>query len=202
MVTDSCRDGWNVRNCSWSQVQVFGDRWTATLLKKRFWHRCFPVNSAKFLRTLFFINFSNQSIRLPQSEDFFFKAWSKTIQSFRSSHPNVLVRKGVLKTCGKFTREHPCRSVITIKLQSNFIEIAPRDGCSPVNLLRIFRTLFHRNTSDWLFLEFRKFHHKVILDVLCLLMKNQILIKNRRIMCCNFCIKSSALVFENFIFYL
>ena len=26
----------------------------ATLLKKRFWHRCFPVNFSKFLRTLFF----------------------------------------------------------------------------------------------------------------------------------------------------
>ena len=25
----------------------------ATLLKKRFWHRCFPVNFAKFLRTPF-----------------------------------------------------------------------------------------------------------------------------------------------------
>ena len=27
----------------------------ATLLKKRLWHRCFPVNCAKFLRTPFFI---------------------------------------------------------------------------------------------------------------------------------------------------
>ena len=26
----------------------------ATLLKKRLWHRCFPVNFAKFLRTPFF----------------------------------------------------------------------------------------------------------------------------------------------------
>ena len=26
----------------------------ATLLKKRLWHRCFPVNFAKFLRTTFF----------------------------------------------------------------------------------------------------------------------------------------------------
>ena len=26
----------------------------AALLKKRLWHRCFPVNFAKFLRTLFF----------------------------------------------------------------------------------------------------------------------------------------------------
>ena len=27
--------------------------WPATLLKKRLWHRCFPVNITKFLRTLF-----------------------------------------------------------------------------------------------------------------------------------------------------
>ena len=27
--------------------------WHRCLLKKRFWHRCFPVNFAKFLRTLF-----------------------------------------------------------------------------------------------------------------------------------------------------
>ena len=27
----------------------------ATLLKKKLWHRCFPVNFAKFLRTTFFI---------------------------------------------------------------------------------------------------------------------------------------------------
>ena len=27
-VTDSCMDGWNVRNCSSSHVHVFGDRWS------------------------------------------------------------------------------------------------------------------------------------------------------------------------------
>ena len=32
--------------------------------------------------------------------------------------------------------------------QSNFIEIALRHGCSPVNLLHIFRTLFTKNTSE------------------------------------------------------
>ena len=31
---------------------------TVTLLKKRLWHRCFPVNYAKFLRTLFLQNTS------------------------------------------------------------------------------------------------------------------------------------------------
>ena len=56
-------------------------------------------------------------------------------------------KKCVLKICRKFTGENPCRSVISIKLQSNFIEITLRHGCSPVNLLHIFRTSFAKNTS-------------------------------------------------------
>ena len=31
---------------------------SATLIKKRFWHRCFPVNFAEFLRTYFLQNTS------------------------------------------------------------------------------------------------------------------------------------------------
>ena len=38
------------------------------------------------------------------------------------------------------------RSVISINLQSNFIEIALSCGCSPVKLLHIFRTLFLKDT--------------------------------------------------------
>ena len=57
----------------------------------------------------------------------------------RSSHPQVFLEKGVLKICSKFTGEHPCQSAISIKLQSNSLEIALRHGCSPVNLLVIFR---------------------------------------------------------------
>ena len=71
----------------------------------------------------------------------------------RISRPEVLLGKGVLKTCSKFTREHPCQSAISIKLQSNFIEIAIRHGFSPVNLLHIFRTPFYKNTSGWLLLK-------------------------------------------------
>ena len=41
----------------------------------------------------------------------------------RSSPPEVFLGKGVLKICSKFGREQPCRSMISIKLQSNFIEI-------------------------------------------------------------------------------
>ena len=61
--------------------------------------------------------------------------------------------EGVLKICSKFTGEQPRRSVISIKLQSDYIEITLRHGCSPVNLLNIFRTPFSYNTSGWLLLN-------------------------------------------------
>ena len=71
----------------------------------------------------------------------------------RSSHPEVGAhRKGVLKICSKFTGEQPCRNVILIKLQSNFIEITLRHRYSPVNMLHISRTPFPMGTSGWLLL--------------------------------------------------
>ena len=68
----------------------------------------------------------------------------QTIPSFifRSSHPEVFLGKGVLKRCSKFTGENPCRSVISIKMLCNFIEMTLWHGCSPINLLHIFRTPF------------------------------------------------------------
>ena len=66
---------------------------------------------------------------------------------FASSPPEVFLKKGVLKICSKFTAEHSCWSVISIKLLSSFIKISLRHWCSPVNLKHIFRTLFPRNTS-------------------------------------------------------
>ena len=75
------------------------------------------------------------------------------VQIFRSSHQEMFLRKGVLKIRSKFTGEHPCRSAISIKLQSNFIEIALQHGCSPVNLLSISRTPFSKNTSEGLLLN-------------------------------------------------
>ena len=72
---------------------------------------------------------------------------------FRSSHPEVLLVKGILKICSKFTGEHLCRRAISIKLLCNFIEIALRHGCSTVNLLHIFRTRSLKNTSGWLLLN-------------------------------------------------
>ena len=54
------------------------------------------------------------------------------ISNSRSSHPEVFLIKDVLKKCSKFTGEH---------------------GCSPVNLLHIFKTPFPRDTSGWLLLQ-------------------------------------------------
>ena len=76
--------------------------------------------------------------------------------TFRSSHPKVFLGKGVLRICSKFTGEHPCRSAISIKLLSNFIEITLWHGCAPVNLLHIFRTTFLKNTSGWLLSKYVK----------------------------------------------
>ena len=64
---------------------------------------------------------------------------------YRSSRPEVFLRKGILKIYSIFAREHPCPSAISIKLQYNFIEIT-------LNLLHIFRTTFLKNTSGRLLL--------------------------------------------------
>ena len=54
----------------------------------------------------------------------------------------MFLRKGALKISSKYTGERPCRSVISIKLQSNLIEITFRHKCSPVNLLLFSKHLF------------------------------------------------------------
>ena len=53
----------------------------------------------------------------------------------RSKHPELFLGKGVLKICSKFTREHPCRSVISIKSQSSV-------GC-PTKSIQLFLQKSH-----------------------------------------------------------
>ena len=65
----------------------------------------------------------------------------------------MFLGKGVLKICSKFTGKHPCQCAISIKLQSNFIEMTIRHGFFPVHLLQIFRTPFSKNTSGRLLLK-------------------------------------------------
>ena len=88
-----------------------------------------------------------------------FMKWtlSEMLQLFsgliRSSPLAVFLRKSFLKICSNYTGEHPCQGVISINLQSNFIEFALWHGCSLVKLLHIFRTPFSRNTFGWLLLS-------------------------------------------------
>ena len=56
----------------------------------------------------------------------------------------MFLGKGALRICSKFTGEHPCRSVVSVKLQSISIMLQ--------NLLNIFRIPFLKNTSSWLLL--------------------------------------------------
>ena len=63
-----------------------------------------------------------------------------------------VLRKRCSENMLKYTVEHPCGSAISIKLLCNSIEIALRHGCSPVNLLHIFRITFSKNTSNGLLL--------------------------------------------------
>ena len=68
-------------------------------------------------------------------------------RSCRSSHPDVFLRKHVRKICIKFTGAP--------MLKCDFNKVL-RDGCSPVNLLHIFRTPFPKNTAKWLLLKLLK----------------------------------------------
>ena len=70
---------------------------------------------------------------------------------FFSQSMGVLTKR-CSENCSKFTGEHPGQSVISIKLQSKFIEITLWHGCSPVNLLHIFRTSFPKNIHGGLLL--------------------------------------------------
>ena len=75
-----------------------------------------------------------------------------SILYYKSSRPEVFLRKGALKICCKFIEEHPCQSLVSIKLLCNFIKITLRHGYFPVNLQHIFRTPFFKNTSGRLLL--------------------------------------------------
>ena len=43
------------------------------------------------------------------------------VRYYRGSPSEIFLGKGVLKICRKFTGEHPYRSAISIKLQSNYL---------------------------------------------------------------------------------
>ena len=79
----------------------------------------------------------------------------------RSSPSDMFLEKGVVKICSKFTGEHPCWSTISIKLLCSSVL---RHGCSPVNLLHIFRTPFLKDSSGGLLLVVSSLYGQVDLE--------------------------------------
>ena len=139
------------------------------IIKKRLQSRYLPANFAKFSRTppddsfekftlhVWFI--CRQYVLYMETLNFKIIKLMNT-RILRSSHPEVFLIKDILKICSKFTLEHPCRSVTSIKLQSNFIKITLRLKCSPVNLLHIFRNLSQETPLDGCFSIFLQNHWK------------------------------------------
>ena len=72
---------------------------------------------------------------------------SRFILTVQKQLPRGVLRKGVSELFCKFTGEQPCRSLISIELLCNFTKIALWHGCSPEDLLHIFRAPFPKNTS-------------------------------------------------------
>ena len=118
-----------------------------------YWDTFHTVNIFHILSQFLYYKWIGTSIFSPKREYTTCLAICRT--TCKTSRPEVILAKGILKVCSKFTGEHPCRSVILIKLLCNFIEITFRHGCSPVNLLHNSRTPFPKNTSGWLLLYVR-----------------------------------------------
>ena len=64
----------------------------------------------------------------------FFGTQDKTTRNFRNSRPKVFLGKGVLKICSKFTGEHPCWSVISIKVARQLATLKSFQSFSKGNL--------------------------------------------------------------------
>ena len=61
-----------------------------------------------------------------------------SVKHLKFSPPEVFLGKDILKYAAKFTGEHPCQSVISIKLLCNHASA----GCSPVNFAAYFQNIF------------------------------------------------------------
>ena len=116
------------------------------------------ANSEALIKKLFqwcYFHVSSNKILIPWKK--------KSLAKCRSSPPEVFLGKVVLKICSKFTGERPYRSAISIKLICNFIEIALRQGCSPLNLLHIIRKTFPKNTPEGPLLKIEFFHDQTLI---------------------------------------
>ena len=120
---------------------------------KRLWHRCFLVNSAKFLRARFY--------GTPPGDCFYVYIcymkiryyWRDLVPRQSSNSKFWEAGKVVLKIYSKFTGKHPCRSVISVKLQQLYW------NHTPAWVLSCRFAVYFQNTSGRLLLDFLVFSH-------------------------------------------
>ena len=95
-----------------------------TTVKKKITYYCFFVHNFWKSPCNLQIFFTAPCLDVRFWDLLYFIVWSSihSIVIFRSSHPKVFLWKGVLKICSKFTGEHTCRSVISIKFLCKFVE--------------------------------------------------------------------------------
>ena len=98
------------------------------------------------------------------------KSFFMTINSFynfkfRQQPFRDVLKKRCYENMQQIYKRTPMPKCVSTKLQSNFIEIILRHGCSPVNLQHVFRTTFPKNTSEGLLLKFQVFRRFRIISV-------------------------------------
>ena len=84
---------------------------SATLLKKRLWHRCFPVSFAKFLRTPFLQNTSG-GLRLNEI--------TKTERNSANSNPYDKKKTKLLPPCRCFQAVKSYNFIVVVVTVCNF----------------------------------------------------------------------------------
>ena len=94
----------------------------------------------------------NQDLLVAKWKAYGFSKNALELMCSRGSRSEMFLVKGALKKCSKVTGEHPCQSVISIKLHLQLYWNHTLELAFSCNLLHIFRTSFLKNTSGWLLL--------------------------------------------------
>ena len=127
------------------------------------WSPCDPDNSCQKMRQRFCSQYNN--IKCPEANVYGVhneydrcsasECYRKfvTVDEIQKKPSRGVHRKRCPENMQQIFRRTPMPRCNFNKLLCNFIEIALRHGCSPANLLHIFRTHFPDNTSGGLFLK-------------------------------------------------
>ena len=76
-----------------SEIYILSGLRPATLLKKRFWHRCFPVNFAKFLRTPFLTEYFRWLLPVIEKKQITRDVWISNYMTWNISNSNEMLHK-------------------------------------------------------------------------------------------------------------